>query len=112
MEKRLYFREDGLLSFAPPPLPTTSSRLRAWFDSYVSDPAHPVPYRRRPIQQTYDDRGSDWYPWLVEDQRFVQGRPDVLTWQTPPLDRRCHHRGQHQRGTSSPRPPAAMPTGW
>ncbi len=26
-----------------------------------------------------------WYTWLTEDQRFVDGRPDVLTWQTEPL---------------------------
>jgi hypothetical protein len=51
----------------------------------VSDPAHPVPYRRRPIQPTYDPRGSGWSTWLTEDQRFVDGRPDVLTWATPPL---------------------------
>src|SRR5207244_13150938 len=55
------------------------------FDSYVSDPAHPVPYRHRPIQATYDPRGSGWYTWLTEDQRFVDGRPDVLTWKTEPL---------------------------
>src|SRR5437879_11163518 len=24
---------------------------------------------------------------MVEDQRFVSGRPDVATWTTPPLDR-------------------------
>ncbi len=51
----------------------------------MSDPAHPVPYRRRPIQPTYDPRGSGWSTWLTEDQRFVDGRPDVLTWATPPL---------------------------
>jgi hypothetical protein len=27
-----------------------------------------------------------WAEWLVRDQRFVDGRPDVLTWQTAPLD--------------------------
>ncbi len=74
----LYFRAGGLLSFTPP-------TEVAVFDSYVSDPAHPVPYRRRPIQPTYDSRGSGWYTWLTEDQRFVENRPDVLTWQTPPL---------------------------
>lgn len=26
-----------------------------------------------------------WRQWLVEDQRFVDNRPDVLTWQTGPL---------------------------
>jgi uncharacterized protein len=44
-----------------------------------------VPYRPRPVQPTYDPRGSGWYTWLTEDQRFVDGRPDVLTWATPPL---------------------------
>ncbi len=54
------------------------------FDSYVSDPAHPVPYRHRPIDMTYpDDHPGGWSTWLVEDQRFVDRRPDVLTWQTP-----------------------------
>ena len=38
---------------------------------YVSDPAHPVPYRHRPIQTTYFPGGSKWSTWLVEDQRFV-----------------------------------------
>ena len=43
------------------------------------------PIGNRPIQLTYDARGSDWYTWLVEDQRFVHNRPDVLSWQTGPL---------------------------
>ena len=52
-------------------------------DSYVSDPSHPVPHRRRPISLTYP--GGGWPTWLLEDQRFVDSRPDVLTWQTEPL---------------------------
>src|SRR5262249_13472166 len=55
------------------------------FDSYVSDPAHPVPYRHRPIEPTYYPKGSGWYTWLLEDQRFAQSRPDVLTWETETL---------------------------
>ena len=55
------------------------------YDSYVSDPAHPVPYRQRPIQATYFAGGSKWSTWLVEDQRFVDDRSDVLSWETPPL---------------------------
>jgi uncharacterized protein len=55
------------------------------FDSYVSDPAKPVPYRKRPIQPTYGE-GSAWYTWLAQDQRFLQGRNDVLSWQTAVLD--------------------------
>ena len=50
------------------------------FDSYVSDPANPVPYRHRPITLR-----TGWPTWQVEDQRFVHHRPDVLTWSTEPL---------------------------
>ena len=56
------------------------------FDEFVSDPAHPVPYRQRPIQATYFPGGSKWSTWLVEDQRFVDDRADVLSWETAPLD--------------------------
>ena len=51
----------------------------------MSDPAHPVPYRHRPIQPTYFPGGSKWGTWLVEDQRFVDDRADVLSWETAPL---------------------------
>lgn len=75
--KSLYFDADGVLSFNAP---TTGGN-----DSFVSDPAHPVPYRNRPIEPTYYPRGSGWPAWLTEDQRFVQNRPDVLSWSTAPL---------------------------
>ena len=75
----LFFRENGKLSFDAP---RDSGRQ---YDGYVSDPAHPVPYRQRPIQATYDPRGSGWRTWLTEDQRFVDGRADVLTWSTDAL---------------------------
>jgi putative CocE/NonD family hydrolase len=75
-QRRLYFHEGGKLSFdAPPNAPGTEAS-----DSYVSDPANPVPYRPRPI-----DVGSGWTTWLVEDQRFVDHRPDVLSWETDTL---------------------------
>lgn len=44
----LYLRAGGALSFDPPQASESA------FDQYVSDPAHPVPYRPRPIEQTYD----------------------------------------------------------
>jgi putative CocE/NonD family hydrolase len=47
--------------------------------SYISDPAHPVPYRTLPIEATYG-KGSRWRPWQVEDQRFVTTRPDVVSF--------------------------------
>ncbi len=53
--------------------------------SYTSDPANPVPFRHRPIQPTYGE-GSQWYNWMVEDQRPVTGRKDVALWKLPTLD--------------------------
>ena len=71
----LYFHPNGKLSFTAPPAGANA------FDSYISDPANPVPYRARPIELR-----TGWTTWLVEDQRFVDHRPDVLTWSTEPLE--------------------------
>ena len=79
-EEKLYFGANGKLSFDAPQETSASA-----FDSYISDPAHPVPYRHRPIEETYGP-GSHWYTWLVEDQRFVDSRPDTVNWSTGPLD--------------------------
>jgi hypothetical protein len=76
--RKLYLREGGGLSFDAP---MASSEA---YDQFVSDPAYPVPYRPRPVQVTYS-RGSDWGIWQTMDQRFVEGRPDVLVWTTEPL---------------------------
>jgi putative CocE/NonD family hydrolase len=73
--RKLYFREGRRLSSDAP--------AGAGYDEYVSDPSNPVPYRPRPIPPTYP--GQEWKLWLVQDQRFVDHRPDVLTWQTDPL---------------------------
>ena len=80
IDRKLYFHADGKLSFDQP----LETDPRA-FDSYISDPANPVPYRPRPIEPTYYPRGSGWYTWLVEDQRFAHHRADVLSWETDPL---------------------------
>jgi putative CocE/NonD family hydrolase len=74
----LYFHADGTLSFDAPRGSGTQ------FREYVSDPANPVPYRQRPISPTYP--GGDWRTWEVADQRFVDNRPDVLTYVSAPLD--------------------------
>jgi hypothetical protein len=74
--KPLYLAADGKLSFDAP------ASAAAKFDEYVSDPAKPVPYRPRPVVAS-DPMG--WRTWLVTDQRFVDGRPDVLTYETEPL---------------------------
>jgi putative CocE/NonD family hydrolase len=77
----LYFSDDGTLSFEKPGANGSEA-----LDNFISDPASPVPYRHRPIQATYFPAGtSQWSEWLVEDQRFVDGRPDVLSWESEPL---------------------------
>jgi putative CocE/NonD family hydrolase len=71
----LFFRADHTLAFEAP-----AASGDAAFDAYVSDPSNPVPYRHRPIRLNVG-----WPTWQVEDQRFVQRRPDVLDWSTEPL---------------------------
>jgi putative CocE/NonD family hydrolase len=75
---KLYLHADGTLSFSAP-----TDQPEAYRE-YVSDPANPVPYRRRPISPTYPE--GDWRTWEVADQRFVDHRPDVLSFVSEPLD--------------------------
>jgi putative CocE/NonD family hydrolase len=72
----LYLTANNGLSFDSPK--ASSPR----YDEYVADPSHPVPYRPRPV---FDGDGEAWRTWLVMDQRFVESRPDVLTYVTDPL---------------------------
>lgn len=58
-------------------------------DSYVSDPAKPVPMLPRPVTM----KGDEWRTWLVHDQRFADGRTDVLSYQTGVLDKPLHIKG-------------------
>ena len=74
----LFLHSDGSLSFAAP---TAAEKVSA--RTFVSDPANPVPYRPRPISPTYP--GGDWRNWESGDQRFVDHRPDVLSFVSPPL---------------------------
>jgi hypothetical protein len=70
--KSLYLHADGKLSFEPPGEDEGA-------DEYVSDPRHPVPYINYPstsVPQRYMD----------DDQRFASERPDVLTYETEPLE--------------------------
>ena len=78
-QMRPLYLEPGLtLGFAAPP----PARGVAAYDEYVSDPAKPVPYVHRPVRS---DDPAQWQYWLTTDQRHVDGRPDVLTYVTPPL---------------------------
>ncbi len=74
----LYLHGDGTLSFSAP------AAGEKEFREYVSDPANPVPYRARPISPTYPL--PEWRFWEVQDQRFVDHRPDVLSFVSAPLD--------------------------
>jgi putative CocE/NonD family hydrolase len=76
--KNLYFHSDRRLSLDAPATEADDA-----FDSYVSDPAHPVPYRRRPIPGFWQGASA---LWKVEDQRFAHLRPDVLSWETDVLE--------------------------
>lgn len=69
----LFFKAAGKLSFN-----AVDSGSEA-FDQYVSDPAKPVPYTMQP---------ATGYPrsYPVEDQRFAASRPDVLVYETEPLE--------------------------
>ncbi len=77
----LYLQADHGLSFEKPRTNNASED----FDSYVSDPSNPVPYRKRPVEATYDPNGSNWSSWLAQDQKFLGDRRDVVIWQTEPL---------------------------
>jgi uncharacterized protein len=72
----LHLEGAGLLSWSGSPDQAKTS--------YLSDPANPVPYRHRPIQETYSE-GSQWGNWLIEDQSFVADRTDVVVWKLPVL---------------------------
>jgi len=82
--KPLYLGNQSGLTFEAP----TEAQAG---DTYVSDPAKPVPFLPRPVLDPFYGYGSTyagyapWRTWLLHDQRFVDGRPDVLTYQTPIL---------------------------
>jgi uncharacterized protein len=75
----LYLSAGLKLGFAAP------KPADAAFDEYVSDPAKPVPYRRRPSQPMGYSNGLTWSEWLVDDQREASGRPDVLVFSSDVL---------------------------
>ena len=70
----LYLRADGRLTIdSPPDYPGEA------YDEYVSDPRKPVPY-------SAEITTTEGHEFMVEDQRFAWTRPDVLVYETPPLE--------------------------
>jgi putative CocE/NonD family hydrolase len=78
----LYLAANGSAQFGRP--------AAAGHEDYVSDPARPVPYLPRPIG------GAQWKTWLVEDQRFVTDRTDVVAFTTSVLTKAVHIMGPPQ----------------
>ena len=76
--QKFYLQTGGKLAV------TTPAAAQPGFDSYVSDPAKPVPYLPRPIH-IEGEGGSTWQTWLTSDQRDVASRTDVLSYVSPPL---------------------------
>jgi putative CocE/NonD family hydrolase len=70
--KPIYLQANGGLGFV---------KAGTGGDSYVSDPAKPVPHLPRPVN--FGD--GRWGDWLVSDQRHADGRPDVMTYTTEVL---------------------------
>ena len=84
----LYLREEGGLSFEPPAAADSGAEEAdaahdaardPAHDTYVSDPAHPVPYTTEL---------TAWWSktYMTEDQRFASTRPDVLVYESAPLE--------------------------
>lgn len=85
----IFLQANGVISFDAPTQANAATE-------YVSDPAKPVPDSPRPhLGFNYQDPDSvaAWRRWLTEDQRFVDGRPDVATWVSAPLTKSLTIRG-------------------
>jgi putative CocE/NonD family hydrolase len=81
----LYLKEGNAAAFDRP--------AGSGHDDYLSDPSNPVPFLPRPINMADSEQ---WHSWLVRDQRFVDGRPDVISYATAPLSAPVHIMGSPQ----------------
>jgi len=71
----LYLSENGKLVW------NKSSNEENLYDEYLSDPNKPVPYTSR----FHDSQQMYFRTYMSEDQRFASSRPDVLVYETEPL---------------------------
>jgi putative CocE/NonD family hydrolase len=77
--QNLYLQAGGNLRLG------SSLAAASAFESYVSDPAKPVPYLPRPVHIGGNEGETNWQTWLVSDQRDAAARTDVLSFATPAL---------------------------
>jgi uncharacterized protein len=73
VQRKLHLSANGALEF------DADSSASSGYDEYVSDPARPVPVIGFAGQGMPGD-------YMTADQRFASRRPDVLVYQTPPLE--------------------------
>jgi uncharacterized protein len=84
--QKLYLQNGGNLRLSATLDSNSASRAGpADFESYVADPAKPVPYIPRPIHIGGEEGEARWQTWLVSDQRHVASRTDVLSFSSPVL---------------------------
>jgi putative CocE/NonD family hydrolase len=83
--QKLYLQSGGNLRLGNVLEATSRTAATADFDSYVSDPAKPVPFIPRPVHIGGEEGAQSWQTWLVSDQRDVASRTDVLSFSTPVL---------------------------
>ncbi|HEX3395749.1 MAG TPA: CocE/NonD family hydrolase [Steroidobacteraceae bacterium] len=83
--QKLYLQSGGNLRLGSVPDANSRGGTATDFESYVSDPAKPVPYIPRPVHIGGEEGAKSWQTWLVSDQRDVASRTDVLSFSTPTL---------------------------
>jgi putative CocE/NonD family hydrolase len=84
--QKLYLQSGGNLRLSATLDSNSASRTGpADFESYVADPAKPVPYIPRPIHIGGEQGEASWQTWLVSDQRHAASRTDVLSFSSPVL---------------------------
>ena len=74
VERNLFLHRNGNIAFHAP------HHSENTFDSFVSDLNDPVPW-------STERRTTQGHLWMIEDQRFVADRADVLTFQSDVLER-------------------------
>lgn len=75
--RKIFIDDYGSIIFEPENISNDAA-----FDKYISDPSKPVPY----TAQILDSKSSYAKSYLIEDQRFASTRPDVLVYQSDPLE--------------------------
>lgn len=74
--KFLYLSSNGKLNWEKP------ANKKTLYNEFISDPDKPVPYTAK----FHDSKQMYLRTYMSEDQRFASSRPDVLVFETEPLE--------------------------